>query len=105
MKKLTFILSSVVALTLTINAAEPLENFGKHCATCHGKDGKGQTTMGKKLNTPDLTTKEVKSEEAFKILKEGLKKDGKEIKKSFSGKLTDDEIKALVEYVKIFNKK
>jgi hypothetical protein len=27
-------------------------NYAKHCASCHGKDGKGQTTMGKKTRLP-----------------------------------------------------
>lgn len=27
----------------------------RYCAKCHGEDGKGQTTMGKKLGIADIT--------------------------------------------------
>ena len=30
--------------------------YDKNCASCHGKDGKGQTTMGKKQKAKDYTT-------------------------------------------------
>lgn len=103
MKNILIVASLFVSI-LTINAAEPSENYTKHCVSCHGKDGKSQTTMGKKISAPDLTTKSFKSEEAFKNIKEGVKKDGKEIKKPFASKLSDDEIKSLVKYVETLKK-
>jgi mono/diheme cytochrome c family protein len=35
--------------------ADGPEMYGKKCASCHGKDGKAATAMGKKLNMKDLT--------------------------------------------------
>ena len=80
----------------------------KTCASCHGKDGKGDTKMGKKLEIADLTdskTQDKKDEELVKAIKEGAKKDGKTRMAAFGGKLSDDEIKALVAYVRSFKKK
>jgi len=39
---------------------EALIHFADHCATCHGNDGKGQTTIGQGLypKVPDLTKSE-----------------------------------------------
>lgn len=112
MKTKTLIASAALVLGLPASllaAPDPavLANYTKHCASCHGKDGKGQTTMGKKLGCKDLTDKkvvaEIKDELALKNLKEGVKdKDGKEIKKPFAGKLSEAELKALLAHSKAF---
>lgn len=110
MKKTAFLSVLTVAIALTAPAwgADPATvaaNYTKHCSSCHGKDGKGQTTMGKKLSARDLSDKkvvaEIKDEVALKNLKEGVKdKAGKEIKKPFAAKLSEDEMKALIAYAK-----
>ena len=46
---------------------------------------------------------ELKDEEAFKAIKEGVKADDKTKMKAFSD-LTDDEVKALVAHVRSFKK-
>ena len=110
------ILTAAAALALTIApaalAADPavVANYNKHCASCHAKDGTGSTTMGKKLSVKNLTeakvVADIKDDVALKNLKEGVKdKGGKEIKKPFTGKLTEPEMKALIEYSKSFAKK
>jgi len=93
---------------LSASAADAKETWDKTCAKCHGADGKGQTKMGQKLGIRDYTDAKVqadlKDDEAFKALKEGLKdKDGKLQMKPVEG-LTDDEIKALVQHVRSFKK-
>ena len=110
--KLSILIAAVLALaSYQTRAADAalMANYTKHCASCHGKDGKGQTTMGKKLEVKDLTDKKVveaiKDETALKNLKEGVKdKAGKEIKKPFTGKLSEDEMKALIAHAKAFAK-
>ncbi len=111
MKQILILPALVLALASPAFAADEavVANYLKHCSSCHGKDGKGQTTMGKKLSVKDLSDKkvvaEIKDDVALKNLKEGVKdKAGKEIKKSFTGKLTEDEMKALVGYAKAFAK-
>lgn len=111
MKKNTFIKMTVatcaVALTLaaTARAEEASVIWGKTCAGCHGKDGKGKTTMGRKLDVKDYTDAKVQAdltdEKAFKAIKEGVKDDkGKDIMKPSGDKYSDDEIKSLVAYVR-----
>ena len=90
------------------SAADAKENWEKLCAKCHGADGKGQTKMGQKLGLRDYTDAKVqeslKDDEATKAIKEGLKdKEGTVRMKAAEG-LSDDEIKALVQYVRSFKK-
>lgn len=90
-------------------AADVTENWNKHCASCHGKDGKAQTKAGKMADTKDLTDSTYQASftdaEAEKQIKEGVKdKNGKDRMKPYSGKLSDPEIKALVTHVRTFKK-
>lgn len=113
MKASFLLIAAALALALpSLAAADPavVANYGKHCASCHGKDGSGNTTMGKKIGAKNFTdpkvVAEIKDDHALKNLKEGVKdKNGKEIKKPFTGKLTEAEMKALIEYSKSFAKK
>jgi len=82
--------------------------YDKECAKCHGADGKGDTKMGKKLGCKDYTDPkvqaEMKDEQAFKAIKEGLKdKDGRTLMKPLEG-VSDEDIKALVQYMRSFKK-
>ena len=102
---------SIAALSLLASvtlAGDTKELWDKNCASCHGKDGKGQTKMGQKSGVKDYTDAkvqaELKDDKAFKSVKEGLKEDGKEKMKPFAEKLTDDEIKALVGHIRSFKK-
>src|SRR5438477_4940441 len=86
-------------------AAEVKENWEKHCASCHGKDGKGETKAGRKADVKNLTDATYQAsftdEQILKQIKEGMKdKNGKEKMKAFGGTLSDDEIKALVAFVR-----
>jgi cytochrome c553 len=107
-KILTLTLVGLVATAISAGAAEAKENWEKHCQKCHGADGKGQTTMGKKLKVRDYTDAKVqesfKDEEAIKITKEGKKEGDKTLMKAYSPELSDDEIKALVAYIRKFKK-
>ncbi|MBM3837617.1 MAG: cytochrome c [Verrucomicrobia bacterium] len=83
--------------------------YEKECAKCHGSDGRGDTKMGKKLGAKDYTDPAVlakmKDDAAFKAIKEGLKdKADKTLMKPFTD-LTDDQIKALIAYMRAFPKK
>jgi len=102
------IIAALIAAASAVRAADVKEIWDKNCASCHGKDGKGQTKMGAKLGVKDLTDAKVqdefKDDQAFKSTKEGIKdKDGK-IKMKPAENLTDDEIKALVALVRTLKK-
>jgi len=87
------------------SAADVQANWTKHCASCHGKEGKGDTKAGKKAEVKDLTDAKYQEsftdEQMFKQIKEGMKdKNGKEKMKAFGGALSEEEIKALVAHVR-----
>jgi cytochrome c553 len=109
MKKILLLSAVAVALSLSSAKAEDAKAlYEKNCAKCHGPDGKGQTKMGQKLGIKDYTDAkvqaELKDEAATKAIKEGLKdKEGKVLMKPAEG-LSDDDIKALVGYVRAFKK-
>lgn len=108
--KRTSLLIAVIGLsmTLTASAADVTGLWGQHCASCHGKDGKGQTKAGKKAGVKDQSDAAYQAgltdEKMFKAVKEGFKEDGKEKMKPFAEKLKDDEIKALIAHVRSFKK-
>jgi mono/diheme cytochrome c family protein len=89
-------------------AADAAANWNQHCASCHGKDGKGNTTMGKKLGVKDYHDAKVQAafsdSEMVRAIKEGVKTNGKETMKPFGNKLSDADIKALLAYIRAFKK-
>lgn len=109
MKKLLIIVTTLgFAAALTAAAADAKENYEKGCAKCHGADGKGQTKMGQKLGIKDYTDAKVqadmKDDAAFKAIKEGLKDKEDKVLMKPSDALSDDDIKALVGYMRKFKK-
>jgi mono/diheme cytochrome c family protein len=110
MKKLALLSLALPALlAVQTLRADPAENYGKFCASCHGKDGAGKTKAGRLVKVKDLTDaqyqKTFTDDDAFKALKEGFQdKDGNTKMKPFADKLPDDDIKAVVAYVRTLAK-
>src|SRR5260370_21381739 len=92
---------------IAASAAEPKANWDKTCAKCHGPDGKGATKIGKVLGIKDFTDVQyqdsLKDDAMLKAIKEGIK-DGEKIKMKPAEGLSDDEMKALVAFVRVFKK-
>ena len=109
MKKLLTLSIAIIAVSaLSASAADAKANYESNCAKCHGADGKGQTKIGQKLGVKDYTDAKVqadlKDDAAIKAIKEGLKdKDGKTLMKPAEG-MSDDDVKALVAYMRTFKK-
>jgi mono/diheme cytochrome c family protein len=109
MKTIVIITISLFAASaMSVRAADAKANWDNNCVQCHGKNGAADTKMGKTLNAKDLTDPKVQADftdaKATQSIKEGVKENGKTTMKSFGGKLTDDEIKALVAYVRTLKK-
>ena len=98
----------LLVLSLTCIAATPAlgaatrsyaaQAYGSKCQVCHGIDGKGNTPSGKKLGVKDFHSPEVvkaSDEELFKITKQGKNK-----MPAYDKKLTDDQIKSLIAYIR-----
>jgi mono/diheme cytochrome c family protein len=106
MRKLIACLSALlITAAATVRAADVKEIWDKNCASCHGKDGKGETKAGKKAEVKDLTDAKYQEsftdEQMFKQIKSGLKdKNGKEKMKAFGDKISDEEIKGLITFVR-----
>jgi cytochrome c553 len=103
------VLLLLIGAGASVARADLQENWTKNCASCHGKDGKGQTKAGKMADVKDFTDATYQAtfddEHALKQVKEGLKdKNGKDRMKPFAEKLKDDEIKELVKHVRTFKK-
>ena len=101
-------ISLFIASAGSMNAADAKALWDANCAQCHGKTGNADTKMGKMLNAKDLTDAKKQAgftdAQATAAIKDGVKENGKTTMKAFAGKLTDDDIKALVAYVRTLKK-
>lgn len=93
----------VIAMTTPARAQDTPEALYKaKCAMCHGPDGAG-SAVGKKMGVKDF-----KDPEIVKASDESLIKDTKEGKgkmPKFEGKLSDEQIKDVVKYIRTLQKK
>jgi cytochrome c6 len=72
--------------------------YKSKCQVCHGADGKGDTPAGQKMGAKDFHSPEVakmSDAELFDAIKKGKGK-----MQGYDGKLTDDQIKSLVKYIR-----
>jgi mono/diheme cytochrome c family protein len=73
------------------------------CLKCHGREGKGDTTMGQRLQCKDFSDPSVQAifsdAQSFKAIKEGLKRETYTLMLP-ANDLTDSEIKGLIAYVR-----
>lgn len=78
-----------------------VKTFNSQCASCHGKDGKGDTSMGKRKGVKDWTDpkvlKDMPDDKIFKILREGIT--GEDGKERMPPAKKDTKIDQLVKYV------
>ena len=97
------VIISVLAFGLLLAAAVPAVAddaealYKSKCQMCHGADGKG-SAAGQKMGVRDFHAPEVAKEsdaDLFKVTKEGKNKMPK-----FDGKLTDDQIKSLIKFIR-----
>jgi len=96
-------LSAALLIAAPAAFGDGAEVYTKNCASCHGKDGKGETTMGKKAKVKDYTDAKVQASftdaEALKVILEG-----KEKMKGYKDKVTEAEAKEVVAYIRAFKK-
>ena len=78
--------------------------YRRHCVSCHGNDGKAQTTKGKFSHARDLSDPqwqdEVSDARIFNSIMNGRNVRGN--MPPFYGKLDEKEINSLVEFVRKF---
>ena len=85
------------------SARSAAELYEKHCASCHGKDGRAKTFKGKLKHARDLTDvawqDDASDERIFNAIMNGKRK-----MPAFSKKLSEQEINTLVSYVRALKK-
>jgi cytochrome c6 len=96
----------VTALVLAWPAAAAEDGgalFKSKCAMCHGPDGSGKTMMGEKLKIPDLHSADVQKKSDADL--RALITKGKDKMPGYEGKLTKEQIDALVAFIRGLGKK
>ena len=84
-------------------AVNSAQIYAKQCASCHGNDGRAKTIKGKLKHARNLTEAEwqerVSDERIFNSIM-----NGKEKMPAYGKKLSQEQIEALVTYVRAFKK-
>jgi mono/diheme cytochrome c family protein len=75
------------------------------CAMCHAPDGSGSTAMGKQLKVADLGSADVQKESDTDLTNDITNGKGGGKMPAYKGKITDDQIKGLVSYIRTLAKK
>jgi cytochrome c6 len=95
------------ALSLAISPVKAQDDaaglFKSKCAACHGADGTGNTAAGKAMKIRDLHSSDVQKQTDAQLT--DVITMGKSPMPGYKGKLTDDQIKQLVGYIRQLAKK
>lgn len=86
--------SLVVAMAGTAMAQDGAALYKTKCQMCHGPDGKG-SAVGLKMGAKPFSETKASEKEFIEITENGKNK-----MPAFKGKLTDEQIKQVVEYVR-----
>jgi cytochrome c6 len=99
MKTKAVILIACLALASTaFAAADGAATFKAKCAMCHGPNGDASTGMAKSMGLKPLSSPDVQKMSAADLT--GVVTNGKGKMPAYKGKLSDEEISAVVSYVK-----
>jgi cytochrome c6 len=91
------ILGLLLAAALPAAAQDAEALYKSKCQVCHGADGKG-SAVGQKMGARDFHSPEVAKESDADLIK--VTKEGKNKMPKFEGKLTDDQIKGLIKFIR-----
>jgi mono/diheme cytochrome c family protein len=70
------------------------------CATCHGADGVPPAAMAARLGVRDLTSAEFRARATLALIEAQVRNgSANKLMPAFGGAITDDQIKAVAEYV------
>jgi mono/diheme cytochrome c family protein len=83
-------------------AADAAADYKAKCASCHGADGKGDTPAGKGMKVKDLASDDVQKQSDADL--GGVIEKGKKPMPGYEGKLSKEQIDALVKYVRAMKK-
>jgi cytochrome c6 len=101
----TLVFSVALGLLLAVpaKAADAAATFKAKCAACHGADGSGNTAVGKSMHLRDLGSADVQKQTDSDL--STMISSGKGGMPAFKGKITDDQIKQMVTFIRGLAKK
>jgi mono/diheme cytochrome c family protein len=90
-------------------ATPAAELWQRHCAKCHGADGKGNTSLGRRLGVKDYTSARVQAKFSDKQMAEATisgiyDHEGQARMRPYRGEFTPEEVAALVAYIRKFKR-
>jgi cytochrome c6 len=94
-------LGVLLAAAVPAAADDAAALYKSKCQVCHGADGKG-TAAGQKLGVKDFQSPEVQKQSDAELIK--VTKEGKGKMPKYDGKLTDDQIKDLIKFIRKMGK-
>lgn len=95
--------SFLLTMAATVRADDPAGLYKSKCAVCHAANGDASTTIGKALKMRDLRSDEVQKQSDAQL--NTITTCGKGKMPPYKGKLSDDQIKELVGYMRTLAKK
>jgi mono/diheme cytochrome c family protein len=101
--KIFFALMITFFFGAVVRADDSASTFKAKCAMCHGADGTGNSPTGKAMKVRDLSSPDVQSQTDAQLT--DIVANGKNKMPAYKGKLTDDQIKGLVAYIRGLAKK
>ena len=99
---LMFFVVSIAQANPAPDRAADSATYRTKCATCHGPDGSG-SAVGKTMNVPDLRSPEVQKVSDAQLAQ--LISEGKGGMPPFKSSLNEDQIHAMVSYVRSLRQK
>jgi mono/diheme cytochrome c family protein len=90
--------SAPAGKTLSASGNDAASNFKLRCSSCHGVNGNGDTSLGRTLRAADLRSAEVQKQSDEQLTQ--IIADGRKTMPSFGNSLTQDQIRALVAYIR-----
>lgn len=108
MRRVIFALAAVALSTPSFAADKKIERLWKaKCASCHGKEGKGDTEKGQKMKVPDFTSAEFQQKKSDEDIKKqitnGVKAEKDGVKKemdAFGDEIKGETLDQVVAYIR-----
>jgi mono/diheme cytochrome c family protein len=94
-----FLFSSMLPLSAQDTAASL---YKTKCALCHAPDGSGSGSVGAQLNVPNLRLRQAQALTRDQWIQ--ITEDGKGKMPAYKGRLSDDEIRQVVVYIRELTK-
>jgi len=105
LKRITFIciVSLLAASTMSFAQKSGADIYKSKCKSCHAADGSGDTAAGKSMKVVSFSSPEIVSASDDDLIADT--KNGKGKMPAYANKLTDDQIKEVVAYIRTLQKK